>query len=177
MAVVNNRHPRAYAMKVGLHTLKVEFDVMIGAAVILEQVVQSFEGIPCEKPRADPILHHQVEIAIVVVIAPRGELMSRRNGVVLKGDAFLSGDIGKRAIAVVMVKEIGVTHSDQSVPGARDKEIEKSIVIVVAPNGSPSGRVVVNLGLASHVGKGAIAIVVVEAVILSADPVPLPRET
>ena len=168
LAIVDDRYPRTYAAKVGLHALKVEFDVMIGAAVILEKVVQAFEGIPRDKPRADPILHYEVEITIVVVIAPCRELMSRSNGVVLKGDAFLSSDIGKGAIAVVVIKEIGVTHSDFAGTGPRDKEIEQSIVIVVAPDGGPGVGVVVYVGLVTLIDKGAIPLIPVEAVTLDA---------
>ena len=164
LVVVNDRYPRAYAIKVGLHALKSEFDVMIGAAGILKQVVQSFESIPRDKPRADPILYCQVEITIVVVIAPGRELMGRSNDVVLKGNAFLGRDISKGTIAVVVVKEIGVTDSDLSRTGSGDKEIEESIVIVIAPNCRPGVGAVVNLGLGTHIGKGAIAIIPVETI-------------
>ena len=63
-----------------------------------------------------------------------------------------------------MIKKVGVTHADRGCAGTRDKEIKQSIVVIIAPDCGPGVGVVIDMGLVTHIGKGAVAVIPIEAV-------------
>ena len=96
--------------------------------------------------------------------------MSRGRLAIFQRDTFFGTQVGESAIAVVMVKEVGIAWTDD--PGSRtgDEQVEKAIVIVVSPDGRPSVRVIICPCRLGDIGEGAIAIISVKHVPLITVP-------
>ncbi len=97
------------------------------------------------------VAHEDVELAVAVVVepgrveAPPGVTQSR-----------LSGDVGERAVAVVVVQLVG--------PVVQDVEIHVAVVVVVRGGAPEPPRLAGGPRLLGDVGEGAVVIVPVQRV-------------
>ena len=71
---IGRRDTRPDAVQVRLHTFQGNLEIVIRSTVVLQQIMQTFIGIAGGKLRSNAILYREVEVTIVVVIAPRPSL-------------------------------------------------------------------------------------------------------
>src|SRR5579875_870823 len=97
------------------------------------------------------VAHHQVKVAVLVIIKP-----CRAGGPSpFIGYARFGGDIGKRAVAIVMLKDGAAI--------AGDVKIRIAIVIVIAYGATlPVEALAAHARFLRHVGKRAVPIIAVE---------------
>ena len=99
----------------------------------------------------------KIDVAIVIVIAPR--CAKRTPGI---RNACCFSYIGERAIAVVPIKHICCTITDNAV---RDVDIEVTIVIVIGPSGTETTLRRAHPRFPRHIGERPIAVVSIERVV------------
>ena len=110
-----------------------------------------------ERIRTVHVDHEQVEPAVVVVVAKRAP--NRSAGV---GDAGLRGDVGKRAVAAIVVEGVRCTQDERHAIGHVD--VEPAIVVHVPQRGREAIGLPADTGHLGGVRKRAVAIVAVQAV-------------
>ena len=113
------------------------------------------------RTRRAPVRQHHVEVAVEVVVA------ERRRDRVLRAhrlDAGRLGDVGERAVAVVLEQEAGIALH------AADEQVEVAVAVDVGEGGpavqvaAAARRGVVDAGRGSDVGEVVAAVVAVQQV-------------
>src|SRR6266567_5046172 len=100
------------------------------------------------------IANVQVQPAVVVIVAP-GATKGVRRGIIHHNAV---GDASERAVSVVVVKEVFLTAL------VSHEQIQKSIVVIVAPGTTVRVRDVGGNATGGDPGEGAIAVVVIEPI-------------
>src|SRR5947207_10743479 len=96
----------------------------------------------------DVVSDEEIKFAVSVIIH---EGAARIPAFSIATDASFVGDVSERAVSIVVIKHV--------LPKIADDEIVPSVVIVVADADTLSPAVVNQTSLRSHIGEGAIAIV------------------
>ena len=122
------------------------------AVEALAQLVVAAEHVARQR-ELDEAAEEQIEPAVVVVVEP--DRARRPAG---RGDARLLGDVGERAVAVVVVQRAAAVRGDEDVGVA---------VVVVVGDGAAHAelRAAGDAGLVGDVGERAVAVVLVERVL------------
>jgi hypothetical protein len=105
------------------------------------------------------IRDQQVEKSIVVVISPSASIS---NGAVVSKAA--GGNFREGPIAIIVIKEIVLARAIGRPVG--DKQVKESIVVVVSPGGASRIAHVIRDRAGRYFREGAIAVVVVEKILL-----------
>src|SRR5450432_446853 len=87
-----------------------------------------------------------------------------QGNVVLERHTFIDSFVCKSPVAVVVVKKVVISDPFCHCTAVRDKEIEKAIVIVIAPDGCPGVRRVREPSLGCYIGKGTVPIIAIECI-------------
>ena len=95
------------------------------------------------------IRHKQIELTVAIVVQ---KTAARAPAVFRSGHASLLGHVGKRAVAVIVVKNVAAKVGDE--------EIVKAVVVVVADATGLSPAGTSQAGLFGDIGEGAVTIVV-----------------
>ena len=100
----------------------------------------------------------EIEPAVVVIISERNAHGRHHSSLGGQGHATHNSDLFERSIALVMV-EIGI----EAIVG--NEQIRPAVVVIV---GGPDGKILalrlIDLRAGSHIGEGAVTIVVIERV-------------
>ena len=120
-SAMNHRHAGSDPLPVGLDALQVKLDEVVAIAVVLEEIMLSDVGLAGLQGRSDAIFHHEVEKAVVVVVAPGRELVCGSDLPILERNAFLGGHVRECSVAIVMIKNVGVTRAKDISHGQRYK--------------------------------------------------------
>src|SRR5580692_216744 len=99
--------------------------------------------------KVDIVRNHQVYISVAIVVAERSP-----RGPAAIGHTGPRGYIRKRAVAVVVVKNVAAETSDI--------EIGPAVIIVVAHRSAHGQAGLRQSGLLCHIGKRAVMVIVIE---------------
>ena len=99
----------------------------------------------------DEAADKEVQLAVIVVVEP-----DRARSPSGSGKACFASDVGKRAVAIIMIKNDAVILGD--------KKIGETVAVVVPDGNSHPIAKTGNASPFGHVGKAAIAIVVIKRV-------------
>src|SRR5436190_18142857 len=157
-------YARADSVPIRLHAHELHFDEMVAIPIVLEEAMEPGGLWPEVSFRADPVFYQEVEESVIVIIRPCRDLMRRASQIILKRHARRGCHVGKCSIPIVVVKDIGISEAYGPCAGSRDKQVEKSVVIVIAPNRGPSICCRVDTGFCRNIAKRAVAVVAKERV-------------
>ena len=97
--------------------------------------------------------------------------MGRTRQIILERHALFDSPVGKCSIAIVVVKNIGISGAKCGCAGTGDKQVKKPVVIVIAPNRGPVVSPAADTGCCRHIGEGAVAVVAIDRVSKISTPV------
>ena len=107
----------------------------------------------CKRP-VQIVAHEEVKFAVIIIVHPRRrhapELLPRRGK---PGNSGFGGDIGKGAVAVVVIKDVAVE------PG--NINVGSPVIVIVGRGSANAVALATNPGTVGNVGKCAVVVVMV----------------